>query len=116
MKPPPVLPALAARPILSAAAPRAQTREETIARLALLVGDRGEAQRAVELAERVGIEEAAASPVALASERVDAYVQTVFNIAARGEPLPTTTEELRGTAEARQRCAEDMMRALTGIR
>jgi hypothetical protein len=108
----PLLPSLATHPILAASAQRAQAREETIARLALIVGDRGEAQRAVELAERVGIEEAARSPVAAATDRVDAYVQTVYNIAARGEPLPQTAEELRATVEAGQRRVEDLARIL----
>lgn len=113
---PPILPSLVAHPILAASAQHAQAREETIARLALLVGDRAEAQRAVELAERVGIEEAARSTVAAATDRVEAYVQTVFSMVLRGKPLPKTAEELRATDESRERRAEDMMRALTGSR
>jgi hypothetical protein len=104
--------ALAAHPIMVSAAARAQTREETIARIGIVVGDREEAQRAVELAERVGLEEAAASPVAAATDRVEGYIETMYNIAARGEPLPKTAEELRATVEAGQRRAADMARVL----
>ena len=78
--------ALVAHPIAAAAAQRAQAREETISRIAFAVGDRGEAQRAVELAERVGL---------------DASV--VYSIAARGEPLPRTEAELRATVEVGRR-------------
>ena len=112
MKPPPIIHDLAAHPLPAASAQRAQAREEAIAKIARLVGDRGEAQRAVELAERVGIEEAERSPVAATTDRVESYVQTVYNIAARGEPLPKTAEELRATAEARWRRVEDLARIL----
>jgi hypothetical protein len=91
----PLIPAMAAHPVMAAAAQRAQAREETIARIALLVGDRGEAQRAVELAERVGFDASA-----------------IYNIAARGEPLPKTEDELRATGEVGRRRAEDLARIL----
>jgi hypothetical protein len=107
-----VMGALAAHPVMAAAAERTQEREETICRLALFVGDRGEAQRAVELAELVGVEEAAASPVAAATDRVGDYIRTVYSIAARGEPLPRTAEEIRATCEAGQRRAEDLAKIL----
>jgi hypothetical protein len=94
---------LAAHPVMAAAAERAREREETICRLTVLVGDRAEAQRAeaqraVELAERVGLGASA-----------------VYNIAARGEPLPKTEEELLATSEAGQRRVEDLARIL-GVR
>ncbi|XXX79210.1 hypothetical protein WMF30_10590 [Sorangium sp. So ce134] len=95
LKLPAIIPTLATHPILAASTQRAQAREEAIARLALLVGDRGEAQRAVELAERVGFD-----------------ASTVYNLAARGEPLPKTAEELLATAEAGWRRVEDLARIL----
>lgn len=87
--------ALGAHPVMAAAAKRAQEREATICRLAVLVGDRDEAQRAVELAERVGFD-----------------ASTVYNIAARGEPLPRSEDDLRATSEAGQRRVEDLARIL----
>lgn len=86
---------LPAHPVIAAAAKRAQEREATICRLAVLVGDRGEAQCAVELAERAGFD-----------------AQTVYSLAARGEALPKTEEELLATSEAGQRRVEDLARIL----
>ncbi|WP_437310051.1 hypothetical protein [Sorangium sp. So ce388] len=91
----PIIPSLAAHPILAASAQRAQARKEAIARLAVVVGDRGEAQRAVELAERVG-----------------AGLDALEWLAARGEPLPQDEDAMR---EAwKQKRARDVF-AMLGV-
>jgi hypothetical protein len=111
---------LGIHPPLATAAKRAQEREERVHQIAILLAchdwaaDRcfAEARRAVELAERVGLEEAQSSPVALASHRVDDYIDDVHDTARRGELLPRTAEELRAIPEAVRRRAVDVARVL----
>lgn len=80
--PPPLAPLapIACRlpPALAETASRAREREATISRIALFVGDRAEAQRAVELAERCG-----------------ASADAAYTIAATGRQLPGSEAEMR---------------------
>jgi hypothetical protein len=92
-------------------------RAARIVRLACIVGDRGwtheqrlvEARRAVELAERVGLEAGSAS-TAPTSAVVERYIETVEWLAARGEPLPQDEAAMRDAFK--QQAARDLFASL----
>jgi hypothetical protein len=84
---------------------RLREREAAVAKLACILQNADEANRAIELAERVGLEEWRAS-TAPTSAVVKRHIDVMLAIAARGEPLPADTNTMR--VAARDAAAREM--------
>lgn len=87
-------------------------RAAEVARLAAALTDREEAERLHRMVYRVASREAMDTPHVLASTRIRQYLDVLHDMAARGEPMPHTDEELRKMPEAVAWRAEDLGKAV----